>query len=96
MIIRFIPYLLAILCLIIMSSNILGQTVERSWRVTYYDETEQREVRSRPYSLSDCIRELSIAYQRERVIYLYCTADKLERYEDEKNEQTNSTATSSR
>ena len=96
MILRLAPYFIAILCLIIMSSNLLGQTAKRSWRVTYYDETEQREVRSRPYSLSNCIRELSLAYQREGIIYLYCTADKLERYEDEKNEQTNSTATPSR
>lgn len=86
MMLRALPYFLAILCLILMSSNILGQTVQRTWRVTYFDEIEQREVRGRARTLSDCIKELSLAYKQEGVIYLHCTADKLERYEDEKNE----------
>jgi len=76
--VRALPYIIAIACILFMASNVLGQDKARIriWRVTYWSTYELRDVRGKPTSLRDCIARLAEIYKQERINTVYCTADR--------------------
>lgn len=69
---KYMPYIIAILCVLFMATEIRAQD-KQGWRVTYINDFNQ-EIRGTKQSLGGCIAAIALIYSKEPRHY-YCTAD---------------------